>query len=44
MSGQISDYKNLYLSGSLKKDIALFKDIFKKSEVSYWKPPSMLIT
>ncbi|MBR4100074.1 MAG: spore germination protein [Clostridia bacterium] len=33
MSGQISDYKNLYLSGSLKKDIALFKDIFKKDVI-----------
>lgn len=33
MSGQISDYKNLYLSGSLKKDIALLKDIFKKDVI-----------
>lgn len=33
LSGQISDYKNIYLSGSLKKDIALFKDIFKKDSV-----------
>ncbi len=30
MSGQISDYKNIYLSGVLKDDIALFKNIFKK--------------
>lgn len=30
MSGQTADYKNTYLSGDLKNDIALFKEIFKK--------------
>lgn len=33
MAGQIEDYKNEYLSGDLKKDIALFKDIFKKDVI-----------
>ena len=33
MSGQISDYKNIYLSGDLDKDITLFKEIFKKDVV-----------
>lgn len=33
MSGQISDYSSLYLSGELEKDIALFKEIFKKDSV-----------
>lgn len=30
MSGQISDYKNITLSGNIESDIALFKEIFKK--------------
>ncbi len=29
MAGNLSDYKNLYISGSLEKDILTFKDIFK---------------
>lgn len=29
MSGQTSDYNEIYLSGSLEKDIELFKEIFK---------------
>ncbi len=29
MAGQIEDYKNQFISGSLKKDIAIFKEIFK---------------
>lgn len=33
MSGGIKDYKNTYLSGSLEKDIALFKEIFKKDAI-----------
>ena len=33
MSGQISDYSSLYLSGELENDIALFKEIFKKDSV-----------
>lgn len=33
MSGQISDYKNCYLSGILKDDIAFFKEIFKKDVI-----------
>lgn len=33
MSGQTADYKNIYLSGNISKDIALFKDIFKKDSV-----------
>lgn len=33
MSGNISDYENVCLSGSLKKDIALFKDIFNRDAV-----------
>ncbi len=33
MSGQISDYKGSSLSGNLKEDIALFKDIFKKDVI-----------
>ncbi len=33
MSGKISDYKNCYLSGNLKKDIAFFKEIFKKDVI-----------
>lgn len=33
LSGQISDYKNIYLSGNIKKDVMLFKDIFKKDSV-----------
>ncbi len=33
MSGKISDYENTYLSGDLEKDIALFKEIFKKDAV-----------
>jgi len=30
MSGQTKDYKNTCLSGNLKTDVALFKEIFKK--------------
>ncbi len=33
MAGKISDYKNFNLSGNLKKDISLFKDIFKKDVI-----------
>lgn len=33
VSGQISDYKNVYISGVLQKDISFFKDIFKKDAV-----------
>lgn len=33
MSGQISDYKGMKLSGELEKDIALFQEIFKKDAV-----------
>lgn len=33
MSGQIADYKNSYLSGNLKEDIAFFKDIFKRDVI-----------
>ena len=33
VAGQISDYKNVVLSGKLNQDIALFKDIFKKDVV-----------
>ena len=33
MSGQTADYKNIKLSGVLSKDIALFKEIFKKDAV-----------
>ena len=33
MSGQISDYKNCYLSGNLKEDISFFKEIFKKDVI-----------
>ena len=33
MAGQIRDYKEIYLSGILQKDIALFKDIFKKDVI-----------
>ncbi|MBO5021018.1 MAG: spore germination protein [Clostridia bacterium] len=33
MSGKISDYENTYLSGSLEKDITLFKEIFKKDAI-----------
>ncbi len=33
MSGQISDYKNTYLSGKLQKDIAYFKALFKKDAI-----------
>lgn len=33
MSGQTSDYKDVYLSGNLSEDLYLFKDIFKKDAV-----------
>lgn len=33
MSGHTSDYKNISLSGDLQKDIALFKEIFKRDSV-----------
>ncbi len=33
MSGQISDYKNCFLSGNLKEDIAFFKQIFKRDVI-----------
>lgn len=33
LSGNISDYKNVYLSGNLSNDIALFKKIFKNDAV-----------
>lgn len=33
MSGLTSDYNNIYVSGNLEKDIALFKTIFKKDAV-----------
>ncbi len=33
MSGKTMDYKNIYLSGNLEKDIALFKEIFKKDVI-----------
>ncbi len=33
MSGSISDYKDLYLSGNLKEDIAFFKELFKKDVI-----------
>ena len=33
LSGQISDYNNIFLSGEIEKDIALFKEIFKKDSV-----------
>ncbi len=33
VAGQISDYKDAQLSGELKQDIALFKDIFKKDVI-----------
>ena len=33
MSGQISDYKNCFLSGNLKKDVAFFKEIFKNDVI-----------
>lgn len=33
MSGQTSDYKGVYISGELERDIALFKEIFKKDSV-----------
>ena len=33
MAGQIEDYKNCNISGCLKKDVALFKEIFKKDVV-----------
>ncbi len=33
MSGQIDDYKDIYLSGVLKKDIEFFKEIFKKDVI-----------
>lgn len=33
MSGQLSDYENISISGDLEKDIALFKEIFKKDSV-----------
>ncbi|MBQ4119163.1 MAG: spore germination protein [Clostridia bacterium] len=33
MSGQIADYKNCNLSGNLERDVALFKDIFKKDVI-----------
>ena len=33
MAGQIADYKDFLLSGSLEEDIALFKEIFKKDAI-----------
>ena len=33
MSGSVNDYKNIYLSGNLDKDILLFKTIFKRDAV-----------
>ncbi len=33
MSGQIENYKNITLSGNLKEDIQLFKEIFKKDVI-----------
>lgn len=33
LSGNTNDYKNLLISGNLKEDIALFKNIFKKDSV-----------
>ena len=33
MSGQTADYKNTFLSGEISKDIAIFKEIFKKDAV-----------
>ncbi len=33
MSGQISDYKNIFLSGNLREDISFFKEIFKKDVI-----------
>jgi spore germination protein KA len=33
MSGQTSDYNEIYLSGSLEKDIELFKEIFKNDVI-----------
>lgn len=33
MSGQTSDYNDISLSGNLQKDLALFKEIFKKDAV-----------
>ena len=33
MAGITSDYENLYLSGNLEEDIALFREIFKKESV-----------
>ena len=33
MSGQISDYKNIFLSGNLREDISFFKQIFKKDVI-----------
>ena len=33
MAGQTSDYSNIFISGELEKDIALFKEIFKKDSV-----------
>ena len=33
MAGNISDYKNMTLSGNISKDTALFKEIFKKNDI-----------
>ncbi len=33
LSGSVSDYKNVFLSGNIDKDIALFKDIFSRDAV-----------
>ncbi len=33
MSGRISDYKDIYLSGRLQKDVEYFKELFKKDVI-----------
>ena len=33
MSGQISDYKDIYITGGLKEDIDFFKRIFKNDVI-----------
>ncbi len=33
MAGNVNDYKNIYISGNLKKDIAFFKKLFKKDVI-----------
>ena len=33
MAGNVNDYKYTYISGNLQKDIAYFKELFKKDVI-----------